>query len=126
MQYRIAKPEDLEACSACVASTGYYYQVDFAEIGGLVLLAEDDEGVQGVVWAARSGNIAFADYLAVTPKYMGSGLGARLIIRGCYVLKKMGVKQIRSCVHYDNREALRIDSKLGALDGPYAQSVIVL
>ena len=126
MKYRIAQPEDLEACAACVASTGYYMPVDFASIGGGVLLAEDVDGIQGVIWGCRTGTLAFSDYLSVTPKYQGSGLGARLAIKGMAIMRKMGVKQVRSWVHYDNHSAISMDMKLGILDGPYAQVVTLL
>ena len=126
MKYRIAQPEDLEACAACVASTHYYMPVNFADIGGTILLAEDDDGVQGVVWSCRSGILAFVDYLSVTPKYQGSGLGARLLIKGMAIMRRVGVRQVRSWVHYDNHEAIKMDMKFGVLDGPYAQVVTLL
>ena len=126
MEYRIAQPEDFAVCAECVASTEYYRPVDFGDIGGTILLAEDVDGIQGVVWSCRTGNLAFVDYLAVTPKYQGSGLGARLLLKGMAVLKKLGVREVRSWVHYDNHRATQMDMKFGALDGPYAQVVTLL
>jgi len=126
MKYRIAKPEDLEGCTECIKSTGYFLPVDFKDIGGTVLLAEDKDGIQGVVWACRSGKLAFADYLAVTPKYQGSGLGARLLLKGIKVLKELGVDQIRTTVHYDNTAVLSMYQRLAIMDGPYAQVALIL
>ena len=126
MRYRIAHPEDFDDCAECVASTGYYMPVDFEAIQGIVLMAENEDGVQGVVWAARSGARAFADYLAVRPDYQGTGLGLRLIAKGCAILRKLGVKQIQSITHYDNKEAMRINRALGIVDGPYAITILDL
>ena len=126
MHYRIAQPEDFAACAECVASTEYYRPVDFGKIGGTILLAENEEGVQGVVWSCRSGDLAFVDYLAVTPELQGSGLGARLLIKGMAVMREVGVREVRSWVHYDSPRTVQMDLKLGTLDGPYAQVVTIL
>jgi GNAT superfamily N-acetyltransferase len=100
--------------------------VNFADIGGSILLAEDDDGIQGVIWGCRSGTLAFSDYLAVTPEFQGSGLGARLALKAMAIMRRLGVRQVRSWVHYDNHSAIQMNLKLGVLDGPYAQVVTLL
>ena len=119
MKYRIAGQEDLEACSECVASTGYYDPIDFRRVGGIVLLAENDEGVQACVWAMGSGDLVHTDYLSVRPKFQGSGLGVRLLLRGLKVLQGLGVKKVRSMVSADNAVADKMNRKLAKMSGPY-------
>ena len=126
MQYRIAKPEDLAACTACAEADGHNMAVKFEDMGGIVLLAENDDGIQGVVWAVKTGTLALADYLVVTPEYRGSGLGARLLIKGLRILKELGVRHVRSSVHVDNTAALSFHGRLGILDGPYVGVSLIL
>ena len=127
MKYRIATKDDFEACAECVASTGYYSPVDFNDTGGTILLAENEKGVQGIVWATRAGSIAYTDFLAVRPEYKGTGLGIRLVTRGAAILQKMGVRQIRSYVHMSNTGALKMNGRLGAImDSPYALAIFAV
>jgi len=123
MKYRLANPNDLKACEECIASTEYYPPVDLASLRGMVLLAENEAGIQGVVWAAVSGARAYTDFLAVRPE-VNAGLGIRLIVRGVKLLERIGVKEIYSTVHYSNKEAIKLNARLGKVDGPYALSII--
>ena len=114
MHYRIAGPEDLKACSDIVTKCRYYGDIDFAKMGGLVLLAEDDDGIQGCVWAIGGGEYAIADFLAVSEKYFNSGLGVRLVLRGLRVLERMGIRRVQSHVYIGNEVAMRMNRRLAS------------
>jgi hypothetical protein len=120
MNYRIVRtPEDIAQANGCIASTGYYDEVDLSTVGGLALAAFDEnDDCCGVVWVAISGKLAILDYLAIRNGY--SGLGVRLLVRLRAALTKIGIQKVRYTVHGRNVEAMRISEVLGGLnDFPY-------
>lgn len=128
MKYRIATHKDHAAIEDVIASTGYYPPQDASLMDGTFIVAEDKEGaLQGCVWIMHYGRNAYLDYLAVRPKFQHSGMGVRLLIKAREVLKRRGVRFVRSVVLLENTEALRLAPAFGcACHGPYALTFIDL
>jgi ribosomal protein S18 acetylase RimI-like enzyme len=105
-----------------IASTGYYPPQDASVMDGTFIVAENKEGqLMGCLWIMHYGRNAYLDYLAVRPQLQHSGMGIRLLIKAREVLKRRGVRFVRSVIKLDNTEALRIAPALGAMThGPYA------
>lgn len=122
MRYRIATHKDHADIEDCIASTEYYPPVDASLMDGTFVVAEDNKGkIVGCVWFMHYGRNSYLDYLAVSPKYQHSGMGVRLLIKAREILKRRGVRYVRSAIHLTNLEAIRLAPAFGAIvHGPYA------
>lgn len=128
MRYRIATHKDHADIEDCIASTGYYPPVDASLMDGTFVVAESREGqIMGCVWVMHFGRNAYIDYLAVRPKLQHGGTGVRLLVKMREVLKRRGVRFVRSVILLENTEALRLGPAFGALThGPYAMTFLDL
>lgn len=124
MRYRIATHKDHADIEDCIASTGYYPAVDASLMDGTFIVAESkDKTIEGVLWMMHYGRNAYIDYLAVRPAHQHIGMGIRLLVKGREVLKRRGVRYVRSCIHLSNTEALRLVPAFGAIShAPYAMT----
>ena len=122
MKYRIGTHKDHAEIEDCIASTEYYPPVDASLMDGTFVVAEHESGeIVGCLWMMHYGRNAYFDYLSVRPKYQHIGLGIRLLVRGREILKRRGVRYIRSMIHLSNVETLRLAPAFGAiLHAPYA------
>lgn len=124
MRYRIATHKDHADIEDCIASTGYYKPLDASLMDGTFLVAEDGEKqIIGVVWVMHYGRNAYIDYLAIRPKHQHLGIGVHLLVKMREILKRRGVRYVRSVIHLSNTEALKLAPALGAIThAPYAVS----
>ena len=95
MKYRLAGFEDWPAVTEVLASTGYYQPVDAALLDGPVIVAENEDGIQGCIWAITTGRHAYVDLLGVRPKFQGSRVGVKLMKHMRDFLKEQG-NQLKS------------------------------
>lgn len=122
MKYRIGTYKDHADIEDVIASTDYYPPVDASLMDGTFVVAEDKGNqIVGCVWVMHYGRNAYLDYLAVRPQYQHKGVGVRLLAKLRHVLKRRGVRYVRSCIHLSNAEALRLGSAFGGMShSPYA------
>lgn len=122
MTYRIGTYKDHADIEDCISSTEYYAPVDASLMDGTFIVAENDDGIiVGCVWVMHYGRNAYVDYLAVRPAYQHKGVGIKLLTKLRHVLKRRGVRYVRSNVHLQNLEAIRVSKALGAIvHSPYA------
>lgn len=127
MKYRLMLPEEVQQVNKLIESTGYYSPVDVARIGGMTLVAVDEDEIAACIWVLPSGQISFCDYLAVASKYKHSGVGIRLQIKMAILLEEMGVTSVRFWVHNSNKEAIKMHEGLGSwLQSNYSLGVFIL
>jgi ribosomal protein S18 acetylase RimI-like enzyme len=122
MKYRIGTYKDHADIEDVIASTGYYPPVDASLMDGTFVVAErEDAQIVGCVWVMHYGRNAYLDYLAVRPQLQHKGIGVRLLARLRQVLKRRGVRYVRSCIHLSNTEALKLGTAFGGIThSPYA------
>lgn len=122
MKYRIGTHKDHAEIEDIIASTDYYPPVDASLMDGTFVVAEHPDGqLIGCAWVMHYGRNAFLDYLAVRPSWQHKGIGVRLLVKVRHILKRRGVRYVRSQIHLSNVEALRVAVAMGsALHSPYA------
>lgn len=128
MKYRIGTYKDHADIEDVIASTGYYPPVDASLMDGTFVVAERNDGqIVGCVWVMHYGRNAYLDYLAVRPQLQHLGIGVRLLVKLRAILKRRGVRYVRSCVHLSNLEALKLVSAFGGIThSPYALGFVDL
>ena len=128
MKYRVGTHKDHTEIEDIIASTEYYPPVDASLMDGTFVVAEDREGqLVGCAWIMHYGRNAYLDYLAIRPKYQHLGLGIRLLVKVREILKRRGVRYVRTTVHLSNLEALRLAPAMGmTVHSPYALGFIDL
>ena len=121
MKYRIGTYKDHADIEDVIASTGYYPPVDASLMDGTFVVAEQADGqIVGCLWVMHYGRSAYIDYLAVRPSHQHQGTGIKLLAKMRTVLKRRGVRYIRSLVHLSNAETLKIARALStATHAPY-------
>lgn len=122
MKYRIGTYKDHADIEDVIASTDYYPPVDASLMDGTFVVAERRDGqIVGCAWVMHYGRNAFLDFLAVRPQYQHKGIGIKLLLKLKHILKRRGVRYVRSTIHLSNLEALRVGQAFGAmLHSPYA------
>lgn len=122
MLYRIGTHKDFSDIEDCIASTEYYAPVDASIMDGTFVVAVNEhKQVMGCVWVMHFGRNAYVDYLAIRPGLQHKGVAVRLLTKLQHILRRRGVRYVRSCVHLSNLEAIRISKAFGSVvHSPYA------
>ena len=80
----------------------------------LWLLHEDAGGLAGVVLCERwEEGVGYVDYLAVTPRAQGHGLGRALLLHGLAALSNAGLGTVELSVQGENAGATRLYESVG-------------
>ncbi|MDV5168626.1 GNAT family N-acetyltransferase [Photobacterium rosenbergii] len=80
---------------------------------GLSFVAVDDANVIGAILVGTDGRRGYIQHIAVSTRYRGQGIGARLISSAVNALEKQGIAKTHLFVANDNLDAQVFYEKLG-------------